>query len=144
MGWRHPFSTYALVRTYVLILNEWSQFLLIVFDSKEKTFNKNEFGSVIDSNICICRISLCSNVSHVPNKVFVRMRDFLSFRLPYNLTLCVCVCVCVCLFVLHPLLCPGFKLWIQIDQANFTNCISFLPSNLIEISPNPEAFSANT
>ena len=48
-------------------------------------------------------------------------------------------------FVFHLLLSPqrkvgyaGFKLWIQIDQTDFTGWMSFLPSNIIEeINPNP-------
>ena len=38
----------------------------------------------------------------------------------------------------------GFKLWIQIDEANFTDLMSFLPSNLVKISPNPEVLSSKT
>ena len=38
----------------------------------------------------------------------------------------------------------GFELWKQIDQADFIAWMSFLPSKLVEeISPNPEALSAN-
>ena len=38
----------------------------------------------------------------------------------------------------------GFKFWMDIEQADFTDWMSFLSSNLIEeISPNPEALSAN-
>ena len=38
-------------------------------------------------------------------------------------------------------LCSGCKL----DQVDFTDMMSFLPSNLmVDISPNSEAFSANT
>ena len=39
----------------------------------------------------------------------------------------------------------GFKLWIQIEQADFTDSMSFLPPNfLAEISINPETLSTNT
>ena len=57
------------------------------------------------------------------------------------------VCVCFTSFIInlerdeH----KGFKLWIQIDQADFADWISFPPSNRIEeISSNPEALSTNT
>ena len=59
---------------------------------------------------------------------------------------CVCVCVCVCVFYLRPLLFPfrESRTRAKIDEDDFTDCMSFLPSNFIEkISPNPEALSAN-
>ena len=38
----------------------------------------------------------------------------------------------------------GFKLCTQTEQADFTNWMTFLPSNLQEeISPNPEALNVN-
>ena len=39
----------------------------------------------------------------------------------------------------------GSKVWMQIDRANLTDWIFFLPSNLMEeISRNPESLNANT
>ena len=39
----------------------------------------------------------------------------------------------------------GFKLYIEIDQVDFTDWINLLPSNFMEeISPNPEALSSKT
>ena len=59
----------------------------------------------------------------------------------------VCVCVRFISFII-PLergLDEGFKLCIQIDQADFTYWISFLPSNLVvDISCNPKALGTNT
>ena len=65
---------------------------------------------------------------------------------------CVCVCVCVCdVLVLRPLLIPykGGRTqalsseW-KTDHADFTDCISFIRSNLMKkISPNTEALIAN-
>ena len=72
---------------------------------------------------------------------------------------CVCVCVCMCVCVrarvrigstsfiipLERSLDEGFKLYIEIDQADFMDWINLLPSNLMEeINPNPEALSAKT
>ena len=61
--------------------------------------------------------------------------------------MCVCVCVRFISFII-PIkrgLDAGFKLCIQIDQADFTNWISFLPPNLmVDISCNPKALSTNT
>ena len=53
---------------------------------------------------------------------------------------CVCVCVCfVCVFVLRLLLLPSregrtlaLRSECKIDQADFTDWMSFLPSDLIE------------
>ena len=57
----------------------------------------------------------------------------------------------LCLFVFTSFIIPleigwdaGFKLGTQTEQADFTNWMTFLPSNLQEeISPNPEALSVN-
>ena len=39
----------------------------------------------------------------------------------------------------------GFKLYIEIDQVDFTDWINLLPSNFMEeINPNPEALSSKT
>ena len=69
-----------------------------------------------------------------------------------RVSVCVCVCVCVCLFVQRPLLFPynGGRMRVlssisKADQADFTDWMSFLPSNLMEeINSNTKALNANT
>ena len=64
----------------------------------------------------------------------------------------VCVYMCMSMRVYVPLtsfIIPlergrgaDFKLWTQLDHANFADWMSFLPANFIEeISPNPEDHS---
>ena len=65
--------------------------------------------------------------------------------------MCVCVCVCVCVFILRPLLFPSrgsktrlFSSASKTDQADFTDRMFFLPSNLMEeIIPNTDAPNTN-
>ena len=68
---------------------------------------------------------------------------------------CVFAYVCVCVRVhivsssfiipLERSLDAGFKLYIEIDQVDFTDWINLLPSNFMEeINPNPEALSSKT
>ena len=62
--------------------------------------------------------------------------------------------VCVSVFVLRPLFLPSketrvqfksYKIEYKIDQADFTDWMYFLTSNLMnEISHNPKVLSANT
>ena len=69
--------------------------------------------------------------------------------------MCVCVCVCVCACVrigstsfiipIERSLDAGFKLYIEIEQADFTDWVDLLTSNLMEkINTNPEALTAKT
>ena len=53
--------------------------------------------------------------------------------------LCVCVCDCVSLFISRPLVFPSRECRARtliyeckIDQTDFTDCMSFLPSHLLE------------
>ena len=59
--------------------------------------------------------------------------------------MCVCVCVCVCdrftsfIIPLEKGLDASFKVWMKIDPADFTEWMSFLPSNPVkEINRNLE------
>ena len=62
------------------------------------------------------------------------------------------MCVCVCVFVLHTSLFPSrggrmraLNSECKINQADFTDNMSFPSSNLMEeISPDPEALNKNT
>ena len=64
----------------------------------------------------------------------------------------VCVCISVCVFVSRHVLFPSRRDSMRtlaseckIDEADFTDWLFFLPSNLIEeIITHPEALSANT
>ena len=98
--------------------------------------------------------TLLQNVTDIKkcDSYFITKYDKSLLQICASECVCVCVCVCVCLFVQRPLLFPynGGRMRVlssisKADQADFTDWMSFLPSNLMEeINSNTKALNANT
>ena len=100
------------------------------------------------SSSCACFILLPTFMIHKTDATVIK-NDFsypaVSFDLQgFEFAWCVYVYVCFAFLIIASLI-ASFTLLIQIDRVDFTDWISFLPSNLIEkITSNLKTLSVNT